>query len=305
MASTDRPFGIIVGVDGSPESDAAVCWAACDAVLRELPLTLVHVESPAAETWSQAPMLEESPAEQQAEGRGLLEHAARLARDAVAGTAGIHITGDLLSSPTPVPTLVEQSKETALIVVGSRGRGALSRSILGSVSAGLISHADCPVALVRQHDSKATQGSVLVGIDGSTSDLATAIAFEEASLRQTNVLALHAWNDIDMNAIPGYDWSSTITKEGRVLDHALSGWHERYPDVSVENRLVSDRAAHALVDASESAQLVVVGTHGSGALAGVLLGSVSNAVVQAVQRPVIVARNGCWERGMGQPGSSG
>lgn len=129
-----------------------------------------------------------------------------------------------------------------------------------------------------------------MGIDGSTSNLATAIAFEEASLRHAELIALHAWNDIDMNAIPGYDWSPTTTKEGRVLDEALAGWQERYPDVSVQNRLVSDRAAHALVDASESAQLVVVGTHGTGALAGMLLSSVSNAVVQAVHTPVIVAR---------------
>jgi nucleotide-binding universal stress UspA family protein len=169
----------------------------------------------------------------------------------------------------------------------------LSRSLLGSVSSGLIRHAHCPVALIRHDDPELpdpAQGPVLVGIDGSTSDLATAIAFEEASLRQAELIALHAWNDINMNSIPGYDWSPTTAKEGHLLADALAGWQERYPDVSVQNRLVSDRAAHALVDASRSAQLVVVGSHGSGALAGMLLGSVSNAVVQAVQRPVIVAR---------------
>jgi nucleotide-binding universal stress UspA family protein len=293
MVSTNKRYGIIVGIDGSPESDTAVNWAAHDAAIRRLPLTVVHVESPAAATWSQAPILEESPEQQEAEGRSLLAHASAIARDAIADTAQIHITGELLSSSTPVPTLVDQSKDAELIVVGSRGRGALSRSILGSVSAGLIRHAHCPVALIRDVDPQLphpAQGPVLVGIDGATSDLAAAIAFEEASLRNADLIALHAWNDIDMNAIPGYDWSPTTTKEGHVLAEALAGWQERYPDVSVQNRLVSDRAAHALVDASESAQLVVVGTHGSGALAGMLLGSVSNAVVQAVHRPVIVAR---------------
>jgi nucleotide-binding universal stress UspA family protein len=293
MVSTTKRHGIIVGIDGSAESDAAVGWAAHDAAIRGLPLTVVHVESPAAATWSQAPVLEESAGEQLAEGRSLLAHASTIARDAIADTAQVHITGELLSSATPVPTLVEQSKDAELIVVGSRGRGALSRSILGSVSAGLISHAHCPVALIRHDDPQLphpAQGPILVGIDGSTSDLATAIAFEEASLRHAELIALHSWNDVDMNAIPGYDWSPTTTKEGHVLDEALAGWRERYPDVSVQNRLVSDRAAHAIVEASESAQLVVVGTHGGGALAGMLLGSVSNAVVQAVHTPVIVAR---------------
>ena len=293
MVSTTKRYGIIVGIDGSPESHAAVNWAAHDAAIRGLPLTVVHVESPAAATWSQAPALEESPSEQQAEGRSLLAHASTIAHDAIADTAQVHITGELLSSATPVPTLVDQSKDAELIVVGSRGRGALSRSILGSVSAGLIRHAHCPVALIRHDDPELPDpapGPVLVGIDGSTSDLATAIAFEEASLRNVELIALHAWNDINMNSIPGYDWSPTTAKEGHLLAEALAGWQERYPNVSVQNRVVSDRAAHALVDASESAQLVVVGTHGSGALAGMLLGSVSNAVVQAVHKPVIVAR---------------
>jgi nucleotide-binding universal stress UspA family protein len=293
MVSTTKRYGIIVGIDGSPESFAAVNWAAHDAALRGFPLTVVHVESPSAATWSQAPVLEESAGEQQAEGHSLLAHASTIARDAIADTAQVHITGELLSSASPVPTLVEQSKDAELIVVGSRGRGALSRSILGSVSAGLIRHAHCPVALIRPDDPQLphpAQGPVLVGIDGATSDLAQAIAFEEASLRHAELIALHAWNDINMDTISHYDWSPTTTKEGHVLAEALAGWQERYPDVSVQNRVVSDRAAHAIVNASESAQLVVVGSHGTGALAGMLLGSVSNAVVQAVHRPVIVAR---------------
>jgi nucleotide-binding universal stress UspA family protein len=252
----------------------------------------VHVENPAASTWSQAPILEESPEQLEAEGRSLLANASTIARDAIADNAQIQINGELLSSAT-VPTLVDQSKDAELIVVGSSGRGPLSRSFLGSVSSGLIRHAHCPVALIRDVDPQMphpAQAPVLVGIDGSTSDLATAIAFEEASLRNADLIALHAWNDTDMSEIPGYDWSPITAKEGHLLAEALAGWQERYPDVSVHKQLVCGRAARALVDASESAQLVVVGSHGSGALAGMLLGSVSNAVVQAVHRPVIVAR---------------
>ncbi|MBV8293677.1 MAG: universal stress protein [Mycobacterium sp.] len=292
MSSTTKRYGIIVGVDGSPVSDAAVRWAAHDAAIRGVPLTIVYVEDPAAPTWSQAPVLEESPAEQVAEDRSLVVNASKIARDAIADTTRIHIDGEVLSSAI-VPALVDQSKDAELIVVGSTGRGALSRSFLGSVSSGLIRHAHCPVALIRDEDPQTpdpANAPVLVGIDGSTSDLATAIAFEEASLRHADLIALHAWNDIDMDAIPGYDWSPTTTKEDHLLTKALAGWQERYPDVTVHKRLVQDRAARALVDASESTQLVVVGSHGSGAFAGMLLGSVSNAVVQAVHKPVIVAR---------------
>ncbi|MBV8179860.1 MAG: universal stress protein [Mycobacterium sp.] len=291
MSSTTKHYGIIVGIDGSPESDAAVRWAAHDAAIRGLSLTLVHVENPAAPTWSQAPVLEESAGEQKAENRTLLENASKIARSATADTAQIQINGELLSSAI-VPTLVDQSKDAELIVVGSRGRGALSRGILGSVSSGLIRHAHCPVALIRDEDPQtpSAEAPVLVGIDGSTADLATAIAFEEASRRHADLIALHAWADTDMSEIPGFDWSPITTKENRLLADALAGWQERYPDVTVEKRLVRDRAARALVDASESAQLVVVGSHGSGAFTGMLLGSVSNAVVQAVHRPVIVAR---------------
>ena len=100
MVSTTKRYGVIVGIDGSPASDAAVSWAAHDAAIRGLPLTLVHVENPAAPTWSQAPILEESPEEQKAEGRSLLANASTIAREAIADTAQIQINGELLSSAT-------------------------------------------------------------------------------------------------------------------------------------------------------------------------------------------------------------
>jgi nucleotide-binding universal stress UspA family protein len=294
MSSESKDYGIIVGVDGSPASDAAVCWAAHDAVIRDIRLTLMHMADPAASTWSQAPLLDDFAEWQKAEARSVLANALKIADDTVGNTLRIPIDTEYLSS-TPGPTLVDLSNDAKLIVVGTDGRGALARGLLGSVSSGLVRHAHCPVAVI--HDEAPltphrAQAPVLVGIDGSpSSELATAIAFDEASRRHVDLIALHAWRDCEMTELPTVDWPEIKAEEKqRLLTGVLAGWLKRYPDVTVQTRLVYDRPAHALVETSQSAQLVVLGSHGRNALTRTLLGSVSNAVVQSVRVPVIVAR---------------
>jgi nucleotide-binding universal stress UspA family protein len=293
MSAPAKDHGIIVAVDGSPASNAAVSWAARDAVMRHLPLTLVHVVNPLAPPWPQIPVPDGFAVWQENEGRRILGDALKIAQDTAKGDRPIRVESELMFSTT-VPTLVDLSKDAKLMVVGSSGRGVLARGLLGSVSSSLVRSAHCPVAVIRDEDlpmPDPAQAPVLLGIDGSpASELATAIAFDEASRRRVDLTAVHAWSDVEIFELPGLDWSAVKAEEERSLAERLAGWQERYPDVTVHRILVCDRPARVLVEKSESAQLVVLGSRGRGGFTGVLLGSVSNAVVQSVRVPVIVAR---------------
>ncbi|MCQ4362183.1 universal stress protein [Mycobacterium gordonae] len=279
--------GLVVGVDGSSASNAAVAWAARDAAMRKVPLTLVHMLSAYVPTFPQIPLPGGVAVWQEDDGRQVLEEAAKLARES-AGSA-LEIATELKSSP-PIPTLVELSEGAEFVVVGSHGRGAFGRVLLGSVSSGVLRGAACPVAIV-PGDEPAADAPVLVGIDGSpASELATAIAFDEASRRGVDLRAVHAWSDVEVLDVGGLDWPALQVESEQVLAERLAGWQERYPDVRVQRVVVCDRPARELVNQSTSAQLVVLGSRGRGGIAKMLLGSVSNAVVHSVHTPIIVAR---------------
>ena len=293
MAAAMDHSGVLVGVDGSPASKYAVDWAARDAAMRNVRLTLVHAVRPIGLNLPPQPAPTAFARWQVEQGQKILDDAVEAARRSTPDGGPGQIESELLFSPV-VPTLVDLSKEAQMVVVGSRGRGPFARSLLGSASSSLIRHAHCPVAVIHDEDPlmpHPAEAPVLVGVDGSSvSELATAIAFQEASWRGVELVALHVWSDVEVNDFPAIDWPAMRPAAEEIISERLAGWQERYPGVTVRRTVERDHPTYHLIRQSESAQLVVVGSHGRGGFAGMTLGSVSTAVAHASRTPVIVAR---------------
>jgi nucleotide-binding universal stress UspA family protein len=293
MSSRNRTLGIVVGIDDSPAARVALQWAAHDAELRKIPLTLVHAISPEVSTWLATPLPAGVMRWQQDHGRRLVDEGLKLVEEVCqhGGPAGVHT--EILASAA-VPTLINLSNEAEMLVAGSQGSGHWPGRRLGSVSAALLRHAHCPVAIVHDEDPSTptpVQAPVLAGIDGSpASESATALAFDEASRRQVGLVALHAWSDLDTTELPGIDWPTTQSMAEELLAERLAGWQEQYPDVQVTRIVEQAQPARQIVQQSEEAQLVVVGSRGRGGFAGLLVGSVGETVAQMARVPVIVAR---------------
>ena len=293
MSTSETSLGVVVGVDGSPAAKYAVDWAARDAAMRGTRLTLVHAVRPIGLTQPPLTSVTTFARWQVEHGQRVLEQAVGLARAATAGGQSEPAESELAFSQA-IPALIDMSKDADLVVVGSRGRGPIARSVLGSVSSSLIRHAHCPVAVIHDEDplmADPAHAPVLVGIDGSpASEAATAIAFQEASWRGVDLVALHVWSDVEVNDCPAIDWPAMKPAAEEVLAERLAGWQERYPNVTVRPVVECDHPTYQLVQHSESSQLVVVGSHGRGGFAGMLLGSVSSSVAHSARMPVIVAR---------------
>ncbi|WP_258081559.1 universal stress protein [Nocardia nova] len=282
---------IVVAVDGSPTSLQAVAWAARDAALGGSPLQIVHsIAIPA----SFGPGLAAGTAQPdwlRTDGEQILTHATEVARDI--GGPDLDIDAEL-GLELIIGDLLVRSETAGKLVVGRRGRGALQRGLLGSVSSALVHHARCPVVVVTSHsatDPVTARRPVLVGVDGSeNSEPAVEAAFAEAHRRAVEVVALHSWSDTTGLDISMFGWDTIVRAEHTMLAERLAPWRERYPDLPVTLRVVRDNPAKSLLEQSDSAQLVVVGSRGRGGFAGMLLGSTSAALVGSVECPIMVVR---------------
>ncbi|KAA0079398.1 universal stress protein [Mycolicibacterium sp. P9-64] len=289
---TTTKFGILVGVDGSPESDAAIRWATAEAIMHGQHLTLFHVLVPIVADWPVIPVETNVAEWKAANASHVLETAMKTVHEA-AGAATPPIVHSETQVDNVAAALVKASRHAALTVVGSRRLGVLGRALLGSASGYLVQHGRGPVAIVHAGEAQAPDpvSPVVVGIDGSpASEAATALAFEEASRRGVELVALHAWYDMGIEtAISSYSMEYENDAHALLAERLTDG-QLRYPNVIVRRRVVVDRPADRLIEESAQAQLVIVGSHGRGGFEGMLLGSVSAKVARQAQAPTIVVR---------------
>ncbi|WBB68395.1 universal stress protein [Micromonospora sp. WMMD812] len=283
---------VVVGVDGSAAALDAVRVAAREAAYRRRPLRIVH-----AFIW---PLMRVSvgPAPGGPADGGLRHQAERYVAEAVAEAEAVAsevpVTGAVVDGAATAVMLAE-SREAALVVLGHRGLGGFAGLLIGSVTVQVSAQAPCPVLVVRGEPR--ADGPVVVGVDGSDmSTEAVGVAFEEAAYRDAPLVAVHAWL-FPAPAGPGdilplvYDVDEYGDEVKRVLAESVAGYTERYPQVAVQHRVVRGTPAHVLANESTTAQLVVVGAHGRGAVGGLLLGSVSHAVLHHSHAPLVIVRH--------------
>jgi nucleotide-binding universal stress UspA family protein len=278
----DRDGPVVVGVDGSEASMAALRWAAHEAQLRGQRLRLVYAFPP-------PPLVR---------GMGLparLWPGARLHRPVTGAltelVAGVHhlapavpAGGAVVDAP-PADALLAESRTAAVMVVGAHGSGQSDGLRLGSVSDRVATHASCPVVVVPAGYVPPTGGRVVVGLDGSlTADLAGAFAFDQAWRRGVGLVAVRAWTPPRFEA----DTPRVVAAERAALAASVDRWWPEHPMVEVESRVVAGLATGALLAAAGDAQLLVIGSRGLGELRGVLLGSVGMHVLHRARCPVAV-----------------
>jgi nucleotide-binding universal stress UspA family protein len=294
----DRP--VLLATDGQSESDAALHFAAREASTRGVGLTLLHVYA-VIPRGPETALLEFSDAERIA--TALLRHAVEHAREVLAGQ--VEVTSLLVRDPI-VRGVVEASTEAQLVVLQRRDLSHFARLVTRSTSSGVAAHAHAPVAVVPETwtgDGAGTDGrsGVVVGLDvSSRSHTVLRQALAEARARRAALRIVHScW-------IPGYadgtriarverpSWAAEATED---IQGIVDGVHDEIGEVPVSIETGYGHPADALVAASRTAELVVVGRHDPLVPSGSHLGPVARAVLRSAECPVLLVAPSPQHRG--------
>ncbi|MFI0349431.1 universal stress protein [Actinomadura sp. 9N407] len=290
---------IVVGADGSAHGLIAVAWAAGEALRRDADLRIVYAVAPWLFDVPVDPRVGAIREWMHDNGDEVLQQALAHARERA---PGVRVSGEQVPGQ-PAEALIRESGRALMIVVGTHGMGGVAGLLLGSVGLQVVAHASCPAVAVREEPPMVGEpgigepvvgepvvGEIVVGVDGSENSVeATAFAFEEASLRGARLRAVLAWSHGPGDMRPlGFDPDAVHAEAERALAASLAEWRVRFPEVDVVRDVVRARPVRALSSASDGAELLVVGTRGRGGFAGLVLGSVSHALLHHARCPLAV-----------------
>lgn len=287
---------LVVGTDGSDGALKAVDWAAAEAAKRGTPLRVVH-----ASRWARYDGLRPNLAGTELPERSVTaEHmAASAVERARVLEPHLSVSADVYADD-PVVALLEQSRQAAAVVVGSRGLGGVAGLMLGSVSVQVAGRAESPVVVVRHRAAvrAADRWVVLaLGREG-TSTAAVEYAFAEAELHGWGVEAVHAWmcphHEAATQHTGQFDEARLARqrKAEKWLREALAPSVTAHPHVPVREIPVESRPQPVLVEAARSAELLIVGARRRHGTVGMQLGPVNHAVLHRAACPVVVVPEG-------------
>lgn len=267
-----EPRSIVVGVDETWQSQLALVWACGEAFERNLPLRIVRAYGVTEHLVGGERF--EPLAVPPADANRQLEDAVAYAADRI---DSLKATG-VLTCDRPARALLEEAASAELLVVGAHRR-------VGSVAFTVAAHAVCPVVVARaSQPGPYSRPPIIVGVDGSElSESAIGFAFEEAERQGLPLIAVHCWQG---------DHADQAARETHIerMSESLAGYRDKYPDVTLTSDVVTGRTVPRLLQYTRGARLVVVGSRGHAGPSGVLLGSVSRALLRRSHCPVAVVR---------------
>jgi len=282
----DNTGPVVVGVDGGPGSSGALRYAVEEARRTGAELHLVHV-SPSYPPMS--PMMPSLPADIASTGNEILKQARNEVTELAPelGVETIRHTG------SRVAELVTGAEGARLLVVGHETRSGLERLLAGGTTASVAAHASAPVVAVpSEWTPEAATGPIVVGLKSQAhAEELLGAAFHRAEATGAPIEVVHAWKlpDEYLDRIEerthGEYW---LTRGSELVEKELAPWRRDYPNTPVTVRVVHDEPAHALVDASRDARLLMLVRRLPSRVLGSHLGGTARAVLRAAPCPVEV-----------------
>ncbi|GAA5200599.1 universal stress protein [Microbacterium jejuense] len=275
---------IVVGITDAAVTRRAVDWAAQRAAETRRPLELLAVVGGAVGTVGEDSIVEAALAQARESAEG---EAARVAGH------GFEIR-TRVDRGNPVSKLLDASADAALLVIGSDYRGPGSKTARGAHGLRIAAGAHCPVVVVPDIDTAGRSG-VVVGVDGSPAgEKAVAFAAAEADRLREPLIAVSVWTPLEVPRNMGVYPVEYLENLARLTEESLgislAGLRSQYPDLEIDPRVERGYPSQIINELAADARLAVVGSHGRGALARFLLGSISQEVLARLATVTAVVR---------------